>query len=187
MANPVLFKDCALLQSAAMAKLPVPDTSNVGVLLNCVKRAGKDRTAITGDGAFTWGNYNELRKRKTLIELFWGLFTGIFISPAVELKRSAFVFKEHLVTIRAPESGHTLMNWAMLSFVPFYSQLQRQHPFPFPDTKCLLPLWPIWVALIIVSLILQSLWKCLSMLWWTIVPLKLLNRSAVGDLEKGAL
>lgn len=72
-----------------------------------VRRAGRGRDPIAGDGAYTWGNYNEIPERKSLIELFLGLFTGIFISPAADLKSTAFAFKEHLITIRPPDSGHT--------------------------------------------------------------------------------
>jgi hypothetical protein len=111
-----------------MANLPKPDSSNVSVPLECVRRAARGRDPITGDGAYTWGNYNEIRERKSPIELFWGMLTGIFISPAVDLKSTAFTFKEHLVTIRPPDSGHPLRNWAILSFIPFYDQLQKQNP-----------------------------------------------------------
>ena len=176
-----------MLQFSATSKLQIPDTSNVSVLLQCVGLAGENRTGLTGDGAYTWGDYNEIQGTKSLVGLFWGLFTGMFISPGIKLKRNAFLFTEHLVTVRPPESGHTLMNWAMLHFVPFYDRLQEEHPFPFPNMKFLMPLWPVWVILIIYWLILQSLWKFLSMLWWMIAPLKPLNRNDAEDLEKGTL
>ena len=173
------------MQFADTAKLPAPDPSNVAVLRQCVSIAGKAHNVLNGPGADTWGDSRKPPERKTLIKLFWGLFTGVFISPANKLEGSPFSFKEHLVAIRPSESGHTLMNWAMLRFVPFCDELQMYYPMPFYDEKYLLPLRPVWITLIIVFLILQSLRKFFSMLWQVMIPLSWSMRKVVGDLEKG--
>ena len=105
---------------------------------NCVRKVGKDYSAITGLGAFVWGDYNEISsKSESLLLLFWGLFTGILVSPASELKLKDSELREHLVITRQAKIPDGLTKWAAHRFIPFHHKLQ--HIYPYQDRKYLYP------------------------------------------------
>ncbi|PVH69929.1 hypothetical protein DL98DRAFT_369384, partial [Cadophora sp. DSE1049] len=124
----------ALLQFSEVAALKDADRCNTNTLKKCVRRAGKDRVALTGDGAFAWGNYKELSGRqKSIPQLFWGLFTGFFVSAEETPEEQQAVYREHLVEPRRGNPPDGLTIWVKRSFIPFYEQLVKKYQVPISE------------------------------------------------------
>jgi hypothetical protein len=182
MTDSLFSRDSALLQFSEVAALRDADKCNAKTLKGCVKRAGRDRVALTGDGAFTWGDYNESSsKQKSIPQLFWGLFTGFFVSPDGKPKEQKAVYLEHLIVPRPgnPPDGLTL--WVTRSFIPFYDQLTKKHPVPIWENheKYKKYVLPFWAILVLLGLILDSLWHA-----FLLICRKLLAKVPSHDEEK---
>jgi hypothetical protein len=171
--NSLFSRDTALLQFSEVAALRDADRCNVSTLKDCVQRAGRDQLALTGSGAFTWGNYNESSpEEKSIPQLFWGLFTGFFVSPESKPKEQKKVYQEHLVVPRPgnPPDGLTL--WVIRSFIPFYDRLTREHPVPISENhlKYKKYVLPFWAILVLIWLILESFWSVVVLLCRKVLP-----------------
>jgi hypothetical protein len=148
---------------------------------NCVKKVGKDHTALTGIGAYAWGDYNEVSAaKKSLRDLFWGLFTGFVESPDGEPKVKGGEFQENLIVPRQGKTPDGLTQWVKRCFIPFYDQLHKRYPY---QKKYLLPFWDIAVFL---ALTVVSLWRVLLLLWRKVFPVKPSKKPDGATLEKGA-
>jgi hypothetical protein len=152
---------------------------------NCVTKVGRESTALTGIGAFAWGDYNQLNEeKKPLQDLFRGLFTGFSESPDSKPKGEADEFQEKLIVPRQGKPSDGLTQWVKRCFIPFYDKLHEDNPFCH-QRKYLIPLWDIGTLL---RLTLFSLWYVLLLLWRKAVfsgqPSK--KTTDAETLEKGA-
>jgi hypothetical protein len=173
MTNSLFSQDTALLQFSEVAALRDADRCNVRTLKDCVQRAGRDQLALTGSGAFTWGDYNESSpEEKPITQLLWGLFTGFFVSPDDKPKEQKELYQEHLVVPRTgnPPDGLTL--WVIRSFIPFYDRLTREHPVPISENHAKYKKYvlPFWAILVLTWLILESLWSVVVLLCRKLQP-----------------
>jgi hypothetical protein len=146
--------------------------------MGCAQKVGKEHTALTGVGAYTWGDYNAIpEEQKSLRDLFWGLFTGFFVSPDGEPPVKDSEFQEHLIVPRQGKKPDGLTQWVTRSFIPFYERMRREEiPYGKKYQKYLLPLWEI---LVLLGLIVVSLWRVFLLLCG-----KLLLKVPHSDPEK---
>jgi hypothetical protein len=163
MTDLVFSIDTALLQFSEVAALRDADRCNVTTLMRCVKKAGRKKTALMGDGAFAWGNYNEITpEEKPISELFWNLFTGFFEPPDGGHIVKDGEFQEHLIVPRPGKKPDGLTQWVTRNFIPFYDRLRKTEiPFCKKYQKYLGPFWDI---LVLLWLILVSLWRLFLLL-----------------------
>jgi len=120
--------NAALLQFSKVAALREANSCNIRTLGGCVKKVTKDGTALTGDGAFTWGDFRKASaEEKPLVELFWGLFIGFFVSPDDERKPTPNEFQEHLIAPHKGKKPDGLTQWVIQRFIPFYNQLRNKY------------------------------------------------------------
>ena len=154
--------DAALLQFSKVAALREANSCNIKTLKDCVENVAKDGTTLTGVGAFTWGDFREASaEEKPLAELFWGLFTGFFVSPDDERKPTPNEFQEHLIAPHKGKKPDGLTQWVIQSFIPFYNQLRNKYLVPFRKAY----LRPVWHILV-------SLWHILLSFWHKLFPVK---------------
>lgn len=148
--------------------------------MGCVKKVGRDSNALSGDGAFTWGNIHEVTpKEKSLLELFWGLFTGFFVSPDVESPIVTDIFPERLVMPRKRNAPDGLTIWVRRSFVPFYDQMEKKYPPPLSIKYRKYVILP-WVMLVFTWLIPVSFWHLFLRQWHKAFP----TQASPSDVEK---
>jgi hypothetical protein len=185
MTDVAFSQDSALLQFSQVAALQSADRCNVKTLMGCVKTAGERRGPLTGIGVCTWGDIEEgPGEKKSLQQLFLGLFTGFYPSPDPKPKEIIGVFPERLVMPRQGKEPDGLTVWVMRSFIPFYEELRAKYKYPDKGLflnkhkKCLLPVWGILAS---IGFILFLLWHGFLFLWHKVFPTL---KESSSDLEK---
>lgn len=173
----------ALLEYSQVAELRDTENCNVNLLMsNCVAKVGRGSTALTGIGAFAWGDYNQLdEEKKPLRDLFRGLFTSS--SQDDKPRGEANEFQEKLIVPRQGKPSDGLTQWVKRCFIPFYDQLHEDNPFR-NQKRYLLPFWDIGIlfGLTFFSLFRLLLWLCRK----AVFSGKPSNKTDAATLEKGA-
>jgi hypothetical protein len=149
-----------------------------------VKNVSRNHTALTGIGAYAWGDYNEISlPQKSLLGLFWAVFTGIFVSPHNERKMSSDEFPEHLIVLRRGKVPDGLTKWVAHSIFPFYHKLSITIPERLHGRyqKYVKYLRPFEYLLVLFWLVLLSLCHIPLLLWRIVFPLKVPTKT---DEEK---
>jgi hypothetical protein len=140
------------LQFSNITALQDAGSGNVNTLRSLVKKV-KENNSLKGEAAQTWGDtLEDTDDSKSLSELFWGLFTGFFVSPDRERQVKEGEFKEHLIVPRKGQKPDGLTLWVTRSFIPFYDPFRTKYLVPFFK--------PIWSALVVLWNTLVSLWHC---------------------------
>lgn len=118
--------DATLLKLSEVEALREAEHSNVETLRKWVKNCCKGYLQSTG--SLTWGPTAKIDpKPRTLPQLFWGLFTGFFVSPDGERDRIDDVFLEHLVVPHKGSKQDGLTQWVRQSFIPFWDLLWKDY------------------------------------------------------------
>jgi hypothetical protein len=123
-----------------------------------------------GNGAYAWGNYNEMiTDEKPLPDLFWNLFTVFSEAPDDGPKVKYGEFKEHFIVPRPGKTPDGLTQWVTRTFIPFYDRLWKEDISfckKYPKFKKYQKyLGPFRVILILLGLIFRSLWRLLDLLF----------------------